>query len=124
MMDVVVPELLGSVQVADLTMEQLCEWKRRVSEASVERRQLVAYVRAEAETAARLRLQEKVNEACLLVGALQWVLARFEASAENLARVKRNDFARRLEGDCYLQLGLYAKTKKNWKKKKKKQKSR
>ena len=109
MTEVAVPEFLGAVQVEALTMEQLREWKRLVSAEPVQRRALVAYVEAEAESAGRLRSQEKVNEACLLVGALQWVLARFEDAAESLARVKRNDFARHLEGDCCLQLGLYAK---------------
>ncbi len=109
MTELVVPEFIGTVQVESLTMEQLREWKRRVSASPVDRKALASYVQAEAESASRLRAPEKVNEQCLLVGALQWVLARFEEAATNLDRVKRSDFARQVEGDCYLQLGQHAK---------------
>ena len=109
MTELVAPEFVGSVQAETLTTEQLREWKRRVSANAVDRKALVIYVNAGAEAASRLRSPEKVNEQCLLVGALQWVLARFEEAGANFDRVKRNDFARQLEGDCYLQLGQYAK---------------
>ena len=108
MTDVAMPQFIESVDPQTLTLEQLREWKELISAEAADRRALVAFVNAQAEGAARLRSQERVNEVCLVVGALQWVLARFDAAAENLTRVKRNDFARQLEGDCCLQLGRYA----------------
>ena len=107
MTEVSVPEFVGLVDVGTLTIERLSEWKQIVSADAADRRALAAFVDVQAEAASKLRSQEKVNETCLLVGSLEWVLARFEAAAESLARVKRNDFARRLEGDCHLQLGRY-----------------
>ena len=109
MTEVSVPEFIGSVDVGPLTMVQLSEWKQFVSANAADRRALAVFVDVQAEAASKLRSQEKVNETCLLVGSLEWVLARFEAAAESLARVKRSDFARRLEGDCHLQLGRYSK---------------
>ena len=109
MTEITVPDFVGTIQADSLTLEQLYELKRRVSAGPIDRNALVAYVEEEEESASRLRAQDKVNEQCLLVGALQWVLARYEDALATLDRVKRNDFARQLEADSLLQLGQHAK---------------
>lgn len=108
MTEVTAPEFIGTVNASELTMEKLRQWKEMVSADPAQRRALAAYVDAQAEAASRLRTPEKQVEAWMLVGALQWVLGRFEKSVASLEQVKRNELARRLQGDCYLQLGQYA----------------
>jgi len=107
MTELLTQEHLAEFQAQDLTLEKLDELKERVLDEAPQRRIIANYVADLAEKAPKLRSAEKIQETYFVLGALQWVLARFEQAAETLGEVKRNDLARRLEAECRLEAGDY-----------------
>jgi len=100
-------EALAGFGPQDVTREKLTELKRRLSTDAPKQRRLARLVVELAEKAPKLRSPEKVHDTYLVLGALQWVLSRFDGAARSLARVKRNDFARELEAQSCLESGAY-----------------
>lgn len=100
-------EALAEFGPQDVTSEKLAELKSRLVTHAPKRRRLVRFVAELAEKAPKVRNPEKVHDTCLVLGALQWALSRFDAAAKTLARVKRHDFARELEAECCLEAGIH-----------------
>ena len=100
-------EGLGEIKLEDLTGSKLVELKAKASVDAPLRRQIAATVTDLAEKAKKARNTDKVHDMYHVLGALQWVLSRFEAAAESLAEVKRDEYARELEAECCLAAGMY-----------------
>jgi len=107
MSEVLTVEELAEISPDDLTREKLEEMKLRAASDAPARRVIATYVADLAEGAPKLRNAEKVQATYFVLGALQWVLARFEAAAESLKQVKRNDLARELEAESRLEAGMF-----------------
>lgn len=103
MTELLTMEQLASFESAQLTPEFLRELKLRVCTDAPQRRIIASFVADLADKARKLRNAEKANDTYFALGALQWVLARFEQAAASLDEVKRNDFARELQAECYLE---------------------
>lgn len=108
MSEVLTMEELAELEPAELTRERLTELKLRTAGDAPARRVVAAFVGDLAASASKLRSSDKMREARFVLGALQWVLSRFESAAESFREVKRDDVARDLEADCRLELGDYA----------------
>ena len=107
MSELLTMEGLAQLQSKDLTWEKLRELKQEVSTDAPAGRVIGGFVADQAEKAKKLRAPDKVHDSYLIVGALQWVLSRFEEAADSLAEVKRDDFARELEADSALKAGMH-----------------
>ena len=100
MSELLTMEGLAQLQPKDLTWEKLKELKKKVVDGRARWDGVIGeFVADQAEKAKKLRAADKVHDSYLHRGALQWVLSRFEAAAESLAEVKRDEFARELEAD-------------------------
>jgi len=107
MSEVLTEEILAELQPQDLTLEKLKELKLTASTDAPQRGVIAAFVTELSEKAKKLRTPARANDAYLALGALQWVLSRFEAAARSLAEVKRNDLARELQAECCLEAGMF-----------------
>ena len=107
MSEVVTMERLAAIQPEELTREKLEQMKRKATVDAPTRRVIAGYVAELVEQTSKLRSAEKVQASCLVMGALQWVLSRFESAAASLKEVKRDELARELEAECCLEAGLY-----------------
>jgi len=107
MSEILTVEGLAGIEPGDLTRERLRELKTQVTTDAPARRVVATFVGDLSESASKLRNAEKVHDAFFVLGALQWVLSRFDAAAESLARVKRDDAARDLEAECRLEAGKF-----------------
>ena len=107
MTELLTQEQLAEFRAEDLTLDRLHELKERVLSEAPQRRIIANYVAQLVQKAPKLRNSVRVQEAYFVLGALQWVLARFEDAAESLGKVKRNDIARELEAESRLQAGDY-----------------
>ncbi len=100
-------EGLGEIKIEDLAGAKLAELKMKASVDAPLRRQIATAVADLAEKAKKARNTDKSHDLYYQLGALQWVLSRFEGAAESLAEVKRDDFARELEAECALAAGQF-----------------
>ena len=107
MSETVVSEDPAAFTPADVTREKLTELKQRLATDAPQRRAVARFISEQAERARKLRSAEKMHDTYLVLGALQWTLSRFDAAAESLAHVKRDEFARELEAECCLEAGMY-----------------
>ena len=107
MSEALVIEGLGEVRLEDLTGAKLRELKLKASVDAPLRRQIAATITDLADKAKKARNTDKVHDMFYVLGALQWTLSRFEAAAESLAEVKRDEYARELEAECCLAAGMF-----------------
>lgn len=107
MSEVLTIEGLGEIKLEDLAGANLVELKTKASVDAPLRRQIATTVMELADRAKKARNTDKVHDLNYMLGALQWVLSRFEAAAESLSEVKRDEFARELEAECCLAAGMY-----------------
>ncbi len=107
MSEALVIEGLGEIKLEDLAGAKLVELKTKASVDAPLRRQIAVTITDLAERAKKARNTDKVHDLNYMLGALQWVLSRFEAAAESLSEVKRDEYARELEAQCCLAAGMY-----------------